>query len=82
MVVNEAAGTVTVGTRKHGERLFRLLRSVSYRRKDGTETTLRVWRGFCVVCGEGFEVTTPSTGHLRRSGSFEVVTCATHRGKA
>ena len=30
-----------------------------YRRKDGTSTTLIVWRSHCSNCGQPFELTTP-----------------------
>ena len=30
-----------------------------YRRKDGTPTTLIVWRSHCSDCGQPFELTTP-----------------------
>ena len=30
-----------------------------YRRKDGTPTTLIVWRSHCSDCGQSFELTTP-----------------------
>ena len=72
--------TVTIPSRRHGARTFHRIGSMPYVRKDGSETSLAVWRGTCVVCGEPFEVTTP-TGIERaeQSRSFTVVTCPAHR---
>jgi hypothetical protein len=40
--------------------LYEFVRIEPHTRRDGTETTLRVWRSHCVHCGEPFEVRTPA----------------------
>ena len=70
--------TITIKSRKHGERIFRRIGQRPYRRKDGADTTLAVWEGRCVVCGEPFELVTPLRAS-KNSGSFGRVSCLAHR---
>jgi hypothetical protein len=69
--------TVKVVSALHGERIFYLVRMSPYRRKDGTETAIKVWQGSCVVCGAPFEVATPQ--NATGSKSFATTTCQAHR---
>jgi hypothetical protein len=39
---------------------YELIGDQPYMRRDGTETTLSVWRSRCAQCGEPFEVRTPT----------------------
>jgi hypothetical protein len=79
-VMMVGGNTITVTSPKHGRRVFLLARLQPYRRRDGTETTLKVWQGRCVVCGGPFEVATPSQ-NVTWSNSFLLTTCQVHRGK-
>jgi hypothetical protein len=69
--------TISIPSRLHGKRTFHRLGFMPYVRRDGTETSLAIWRGTCVVCGAAFEVKT--TARSTGSGSFSVVTCPQHR---
>jgi len=70
--------TVTITSRRHGERVFHRIRcNEPYTRRDGTVTKLDVWTGSCVVCGEPFEVRTARA--TNRSNVFATTTCAAHR---
>jgi hypothetical protein len=72
--------TITITSNRHGERVFQRVRADEpYTRKDGTVTKLEVWRGFCVVCGEPFEVRTARA--TSKSKVFQTTTCAIHRKK-
>jgi hypothetical protein len=68
---------VTVASGRHGMRVFQLVGTRPYRRRDGTETILKVWEGRCVICGAPFEVATPE--NATGSKSFEMTTCQVHR---
>jgi hypothetical protein len=39
---------------------YEFARTEPHTRRDGTETTLMVWRSHCAQCGEPFEVLTPA----------------------
>jgi Bifunctional DNA primase/polymerase, N-terminal len=70
--------SVTIASKLHGERVFHRFRcNEPYTRRDGTVTTLEVWTGSCVVCGEPFEVRTARA--TNRSKVFETTTCPAHR---
>jgi Bifunctional DNA primase/polymerase, N-terminal len=71
--------TVTITSRLHGERIFRRVRTEPYQRADGTQTTIDVWTGSCVICGASFEVRTSRA--TQKSKVFGVTTCDTHRKK-
>jgi hypothetical protein len=61
-------------------RTFALVGEKQYQRKDGTWTTLKVWRSDCAVCGAGFEVATPSAvTDASGSKAFGAQHCALHR---
>ena len=54
-----------------------------YRRKDGTETRLAVWRSWCAKCGAEFEVTTPEgVVAAEQSHRLETRRCPKHRRHA
>jgi hypothetical protein len=38
---------------------YELMRQDPYTRRDGTLTTLAVWRSHCAQCGDSFELRTP-----------------------
>lgn len=44
----------------YGGQLYELAKTEPYTRRDGTQTTLVVWRSTCATCGKPFEVRTPS----------------------
>jgi hypothetical protein len=75
-----SSSVVVVNTGSHGNRFFRHVKLVPYRRRDGTETFLKVWSSTCVICGAPFEVVTPrGVIHAEQSCSFQVITCPAHR---
>ena len=43
----------------HKSRVFHLVATEPYTRKDGSATALAIWRGTCRVCGSAYEVSTP-----------------------
>lgn len=69
---------ITISSPVHGERVFERVGSKPYTRKDGTEITLAVWRGTCMVCGGPFELATPE-GATSKETRFGVVACPQHR---
>jgi hypothetical protein len=78
--MKHATGMVTLVSRLHGERIFRLVGSQPYKRADGIEVAIKIWQGSCVVCDSPFEVTTPQgVTRAEQSRSFEVTTCPAHR---
>src|SRR5215471_9353588 len=71
---------IIVTSALHGERAFHYVTALPYRRRDGTETQLAVWRSSCVICGAEFEITTPlCVATTQQSTAFGVVTCKAHR---
>lgn len=40
--------------------VYRLVELRPYTRRNGTETTLAVWRSCCAKCGDEFELITPT----------------------
>jgi hypothetical protein len=61
-------------------RAFRLVDLKPHARKDGTPTTLAVWRSTCEACGHPFEVTTPADlKAVARSKAFGIKHCPAHR---
>jgi hypothetical protein len=74
-----ALDAVTITSPLHS-RTFHRVRIMPYVRKDGTETTIAIWCGACVVCGAPFEVATPAAvSRAEESHSFGVTTCPKHR---
>ena len=64
----------------HGERLWRRVGARDHLTRDGRSVVLAIWRSMCVICGDPFEVTTPSSiSSVEGSGSFLVTTCPAHR---
>ncbi|OJU90984.1 MAG: hypothetical protein BGO13_08635 [Burkholderiales bacterium 66-5] len=58
-----------------GGRVWRAVGFEPYTRKDGSETELAVWRGYCTKCNQAFEVKTPGATILDASGSFDRKRC-------
>lgn len=46
-----------------GGQVYSFVRTEPYRRRDGTETELRVYRSGCARCHEPFEVKVSAGGH-------------------
>ena len=64
----------------HGERLWRRVGTRDHVTRDGRSVVLAVWQSTCVICGDPFEVATPSSvSSVEGSKSFLVTTCPTHR---
>jgi hypothetical protein len=70
--------TITIRSRRHGDRVFRRVGERQYQCRDGRKITLVIWQVACVACGDPFEVTAPN-GASPQSGSFGTVHCPAHR---
>lgn len=71
---------MTTHTTKDG-RVFTLVGTEPYTRKDGTETALDLWEGACKVCGAAYTVKTAGErkAPLEAYAQFNVVHCQQHR---
>jgi hypothetical protein len=69
--------SVTVRSRRHGQRRFTRIALRPYQRRDGTMTALSIWQGTCVKCGAPYQIAAP----INASGShaFDTVHCPAHR---
>jgi hypothetical protein len=72
--------TITINSALHGDRIFRRIEIVPFRRKNGTNMSLAVWQGTCVMCGAPFEIKTPgSVERPGQSSAFLATNCSTHK---
>ena len=49
---------LTIQSALHGERIWRRVGERDHTTRDGRPTVLALWELACVICGQGFEVTT------------------------
>jgi len=55
---------------------FHLLEERPYTRRDGTQTTIKVWRGYCRDCRDAFEISTPAAvQNAKQSHAFQIRRC-------
>lgn len=62
---------------------FHLIEERPYTRRDGGQTTVKVWRAHCRECSGAFEITTPAAVEkARQSHAFQIRRCPDCRAKA
>jgi hypothetical protein len=54
---------------------YELIRAKPYRRRDGRDVLILVWRARCIECGEWFETATP-----QRTLRYPTRRCSQHVG--
>jgi hypothetical protein len=56
---------------------FWLVGTAPYTKRDGTETTVKLWRALCRECRQPFEVTTPAgVVKAKQSHAFNIRRCS------
>jgi len=58
---------------------FTLIGERPYIRKNGTQTTLKLWQAPCAVCGEPFTISTPISDTANTSSAFYRKHCPDHK---
>jgi hypothetical protein len=78
-ILENASGDNLQVFAKNGQ-VWKCVGSEPYKRKDGTETTLRVWVSGCAVCGCEIKVKTPGkTTSEEGTQSFARKHCEAHK---
>lgn len=62
---------------------FHLVEERPYTRRDGGQTTVKVWQAYCRDCRNPFQVTTPAAVEkARQSHAFQLRRCPACRAQA